>query len=727
MKPDHSQAVQFAQAITGQIDPCVTIQTFDDCKGLNKQQKSKPNLTRIITGRISELEAELVRMNNAGAGIFILINESDGKGRKKENIRGVRALFVDNDDGELPERLHLDPTIRVRTKNGEHVYWCLDPFANPKVFTEAQNCLIKKYGTDKSVKDAPRVMRLPGYFHLKDPSAPFLVKMKVIEAQRKYEISRVIDGIKADENPFTDDDKGPSDDEFIREGGRNEYLFSKMGHFRGRGFDREETRKILKSINKKKCIPPLSDEEVDQIMKSFKEMTFAEKTLFAPFTDLGNAERFVSFCEGRVLFNANSKKWMLFRGTHFVEDAEANVIGVVKKMYRHLRCAGANFVDDNGVSFAKHIQKSENKQRIEAMLALAQADLSRTHDSFDRDAFKFNVLNGTIDLKSGRLNPHSRDDLITKVSKVRFDPTAKAPNFMRFLSEVTGGSEEVSSYLQRVFGYCMVGSPNSEQSFWVLYGSGDNGKTTLLELVKKVFGPYSATTGISTFTLSRSEGVRNDLARLVGSRFVTAAETQEGRALDESTVKLITGGEPIVCRYLFKEYFEYVPTWKFFLAVNHLPQITGSDHGIWKRIKVVPFKTQIPKERIDRLLPQKLESELPGVLNWMIEGCLKWQNDGLKEPAAVSSENLSYRQSQDSIDDFLAEYTVRDPQGTVGATELMMLFAKLQKDLGQPVLSQKTFTQKLALKDIPTKRSTGGRVVYVGIRQKRTGDKRQSE
>jgi putative DNA primase/helicase len=286
------------------------------------------------------------------------------------------------------------------------------------------------------------------------------------------------------------------------------------------------------------------------------------------------------------------------------------------------------------------------------------------------------------------------------------------------LDDVTGGSKELQEFLQRVVGYCLTGVI-TEQCFWILYGLGSNGKTTFVEIIKKIFGEYGRAADISTFTYKQSEQIRNDLARLHDARFVASVEIQEGKLLDESVIKQVTGGDPVTCRFLFKEHFEYIPKWKLFMVVNHLPIITGTDHGIWRRIKCVPFNVQFNDDRKDKNLFSKLESENPGILNWAVEGCLKWQKTGLQEPELIVNSGKEYRANEDIIEEFLNSFTTRGDNFHAGATALFMAYKDHQDRIGQRVMSQKLFSQKLKIKGFDRDRGgNGGRYRYIGLKLK---------
>jgi len=201
-------------------------------------------------------------------------------------------------------------------------------------------------------------------------------------------------------------------------------------------------------------------------------------------------------------------------------------------------------------------------------------------------------------------------------------------------------------FMQRAVGYALTGDVG-EQCLFVMWGTGANGKSTFVETLHALLGDYAQKAEMRTLLHRDTDTVRNDLARLRGARLVSAVEIGRGKRLNEELVKELTGGDTITARFLVREYFEFRPEFKLFLAVNHKPQIHGTDEAIWRRVKLVPFNVYIPPEERDKALGGKLRAELPGILNWALEGCLEWQRGGLREPEEVIAATADYRREQD--------------------------------------------------------------------------------
>ena len=274
----------------------------------------------------------------------------------------------------------------------------------------------------------------------------------------------------------------------------------------------------------------------------------------------------------------------------------------------------------------RHARKSSSKGGIRAMIDVAKwlPDVTVSVGLFDRDPMLLNCSNGTLDLRNGEIRGHDPPDLITKMVPVAYDPQATCPVWEAFVDRTMESDRSKIEFLQRALGYSLTGI-TSEQCLFVLHGSGANGKSTLMETIRELLADYAMHTTTSSLLQSKSSPIRNDLARLNGARCVSAVEIGMGRRLDEALVKQLTGGDQVTARYLYNEYFEYKPTFKLFIAANHKPDIRGVDHGIWRRIHLIPFNVTIASDDIDRDLPSKLRAELPGILAWAVRGCRQWQ------------------------------------------------------------------------------------------------------
>jgi putative DNA primase/helicase len=371
--------------------------------------------------------------------------------------------------------------------------------------------------------------------------------------------------------------------------------------------------------------------------------------------------------------------------------------------------------DKERKSLVAHARRSESEARLRAAVALAATDqrVIAHPEVLDHDPMLLNVANGTVHLEFGEILDADPADLITKLAPVEYDHGAEAPTWLDFLERVTNGRQELIEFLQRAVGYSLTGLTNA-QVFFVLYGTGANGKSTFIETLRALLGDYGQQTPAETFLERRGESVPNDLARLPGARFVSAVETPEGRRLNETAVKRLTGEDTITARFMRGEWFEFRPVFKCWLATNHRPDVRGTDEAIWRRVRLVPFTVTIPPAERDPDLPAKLRAELPGILRWAVEGCLAWRQDGLGDPEPVTAATAAYRSEMDTLGSFLEECCVLREDVVVKAGDLHEAYTVWS---GDRTLTKKALGLRLAERGFqPIKRRDGRWWKGVGLR-----------
>ncbi|MFA6130584.1 MAG: phage/plasmid primase, P4 family, partial [Candidatus Omnitrophota bacterium] len=372
-------------------------------------------------------------------------------------------------------------------------------------------------------------------------------------------------------------------------------------------------------------------------------------------TDAANGERLVRAFGQDTRFAFHRKKWFVWDGRRWALDETAVIERYATRVARDILREAADVGSaEEQKALTNWARQSQMGPRIDAMIKAARPLVPLKADETDRDPALLNAANGTIDLRTGELRPHERSDFITKVLPIPYDPTAEAPRWLEFLRQITGGSDQLIGYLQRMAGYVATGETR-EQCLFLLHGSGANGKSTFIEaLLSTLGGDFARPTDFRTLLYrDRGDGVRNDLAALHSVRLVTAVEVAPERRLDEALVKQLTGGDTITARFLYGEYFDFTPKFKLLLAANHRPVIRGVDEGIWRRIRLVPFEVTIPPKLRDRKLPAVLLTELPGILAWIVAGAMAWYDTGLCEPEEVTRATTSYREESDALADFL--------------------------------------------------------------------------
>ena len=389
-------------------------------------------------------------------------------------------------------------------------------------------------------------------------------------------------------------------------------------------------------------------------------------------TDTGNAMRFETLYRGEVHYS-DKTGWLVWSGQRWERDSQEAAIGRAVRMVLAIGARAANLDNKDMIRFMK---ECEGQRRLNAMTGIAksQGSIPTSPDKFDADPWLLNVRNGTIDLKTGTLREHRREDLITKLAPVDYDPDAPCPLFDAFLQKVQP-DEEVRSFIQRTVGYALTGSIR-EDALNIWHGVGANGKSTLLGILHRMLDDYAQVMPAETLMTKKNEAHPTEIARLRGARLVAAIETKAGRRFDESHVKSLTGGDPLTGRFMRQDFFDFMPSHKIFLAVNHLPEITDSTESFWRRVYLTPWEVTIPKEEQDDALEDKIvQAELPGVLAWAVRGCLDWQAHKLNPPAAVQVAKDEYRAEQDQLSLFIKAHLVLGKTLTVPVADLHKRYA----------------------------------------------------
>jgi putative DNA primase/helicase len=435
-------------------------------------------------------------------------------------------------------------------------------------------------------------------------------------------------------------------------------------------------------------------------------------------TDLGNAERFVDTHRDRVLWCPARKAYLCWDGKRYAWDECGEAVKLAHLTARSIFHEAADAEsDEEQKAISKWALASQNESRINAMLSQARPYLAVGMEELDRDPWLLNCQNGTLDLRTGRLKDHDPADRITKIVPVDYDPDAPYPRFKQFLKE-TLADDAVITFVKRYSGYTLTGITR-ERLLAILYGFGKNGKTTLVELLHEVLGDYARNTDVETLLIKKYQGVGNDVAALKGARFVSAAEVEKGRRLAESKVKQLTGRDTVTARFLFGENFDFKPEFKLWLSTNNKPVIQGTDDAIWDRIRLIPFTQRFDGTKADPKLPDKLRNELAGVLAWIVEGCLEWQEHGLEEPKTVTDATKQYREEMDTLASFLDEVCVIGPNYRVLAEVLYQRYAMWCDKSGERKDPKKAFVARLEERGFDRRRETAGvtkgRYIWLGI------------
>ncbi len=440
-------------------------------------------------------------------------------------------------------------------------------------------------------------------------------------------------------------------------------------------------------------------------------------------TDTGNAERLVKKYQDILRYCWDNNQWLIWTGKVWEWDTGGRLNVLAKQTARaiYIEAAEAGSRDD-AEKIAKHAHQSEGQARLLAMVSLAQSEpgIPIKIAGLNCNPWLLNCQNGTINLRTGNLQPHNPADLITLQVPVEYQANAEYPNWNSFLATATAGDISLQTYLQKAIGYSLTGNTGSQVIF-LIYGLGSNGKSTFCNTIRMLLDGYAARLDAEDLMLADRHNrgqAKEGLADIQGKRFVIGSELQDGRQLNTSLVKDISGQDSIKARRLYAHEVEFTPECKLWLYGNHKPQVRDTTVSIWRRIKLIPFSATIADtERIDNYMETYLLPELPGILAWAVEGCLLWQKEGLKDTDAVKSATASYRADEDALGEFLTDCCILEAGATIAKRELKELYEKWLTDNKADGLNQKNFKARILEKGIIETRASGGARLWKGIRK----------
>ena len=661
--------------------------------GQNKTQQF------FMNGNIEEALVWANARANDGADVYVGINPRDKKSGTREDVQTVTALYADLDLGgvgveeaieELLSNSFLQPNRIVRSGRGLHAYWHIEPTADKALWRKTNVALQQRFAhlkADKAVAtDEARILRLVPYPNTKKDAG-------AVECITRSDKLYVLEDIAAQLKVTADDTRQPATANEIapatsslkmtllrraiekgEPGNRNNSGYWLACQLRDNRVSEEEALEIMQqhvdnteypggSYNYTEALRTLKSAYSGKPRDAWKPIVqstpegITQQLASGHQTDTGNAENFAAMFGSDARYNRTADKWLLWDGVRWVVDEYGKVERFATDTARAMLRGASEINDDDkrkrAVGWAL---STENLQRRKAMLTIAQSipPLATIGREFDTHHMLVTAKNGTIDLHTGELRPSERSEYLTKQLGTTYNRNADCPRWKQFLSEVFDNDQELIRYVQTAIGYSLTGDTR-EQVLFLLLGNGRNGKSTFLETIALLMGEYADTTSFATFDAGTKNEQSNDLAKLSGARFVTIIEADEDRRLNEAKVKSVTGQDTITCRFLHREFFSYKPQFKIWLAMNHAPIIRGADEGIWRRIKRVPFKQNF-KDREDKLLNVKLHSELPGILNWALDGLRRWQEEGLIEPKAVTDATREYRAESDVIAEWIEDF-----------------------------------------------------------------------
>lgn len=497
---------------------------------------------------------------------------------------------------------------------------------------------------------------------------------------------------------------------------RMDRLFRQSGLFRGkwdekRGLTTYGQRTIRKAIDGCR-------EVYDREHGGSRKRTNPHQRRAALLTDIGNAARLVVKYGDRVRYCHPLKRWFIWDGKRWQRDDRGRIVRLCKKVALGILDEAKQARDKDREPIMNWARTSQRRDRLAAMAALAQPDVAVMPDELDADRWRFNCLNGTIDLRTGNLHPHNPDDLMTKVAPVEFDPEATCPRFEQFLGETFGGDVELIECVQRWQGHSLTGDI-SEQHLVIYFGAGNNGKSVLLDTIAGLMGPYAAEAPPDLLTVRKHPEHPTEIADLLGRRLVIASETEKDAKLRLQLIKRLTGNARLKGRHMREDYFEFDRTHKLILVTNNLPSVEEDTEAVWRRLIVVPFDQVIPEAQRDRSLLQTLEKEWPGILAWLVRGCLTWQKEGLNPPHTVAMATRQFRSEANSLMAFLDECCVLGGEAFTPSSQLGAAYEQWCKDNERRPVKAGAFGKTLRTLGCRDERPQGKRG-WVGVQLKDT-------
>jgi putative DNA primase/helicase len=414
-------------------------------------------------------------------------------------------------------------------------------------------------------------------------------------------------------------------------------------------------------------------------------------------TDAGNADRLVRDHGHDLLWCDPWKTWLVWDGKRYAADNTRQIERRAKQVVRSIYTEAARLDEPaRRTELAKFAMLSERAERINAMIRLARSEpsIAIVPEKLDADPWKLNCGTGIIDLKTGERFPHERSYMMTRLCPTGYVGVngPKCDKWLAFLKQIFAGNDGLIQFVQRLLGYSLVGAVY-EHVLPVFYGSGANGKTVLVETVLRTIGDdYSCKAASDLLLMKRDNSHPCEKADLFGKRLVVCSETDDGRRLAESTVKELSGGDTVKARRMRENFWQFKPSHTAILVTNHKPVVRGTDHGIWRRLRLVPFTVTIPPEKQDTQLIDKLLAERAGILKWLVDGCLGWQAaKGLGQPPEVEAATADYRHEQDTLGLFIDDRCKVDPLLNVKAGDLYAAYKDWSDKAREFTLSQRKF------------------------------------
>ena len=779
-------AICFLKQLDCLDDSTFNIEHYTDLPKGKPKQKPDPLAGRYDNLSLLEVEAlipKLQAINDRGAGIFVARNQCTGS-RNIANVTRVRGVHADMDDvtdaqlASVYDALH--PSIVVQSSEPQRcqLYWQLaaDESLGKEETKAINQCLAMRHGADKAAVDVARLLRLPGFKHMKyraDGKTPTVVATYYGHTYTADQIRLAFPPLPSTPSrgeatkTSLDASWEPSEltgklatvasavaakypklwagdwENTVRASGeigypsQSEADLALAGHLaracKSAGIEVDSLGGAVEAVFNSSPIGR-SGKWVDRDDYKVRTISMALRSSY-PLSvgtahgglvldshgDVRNARAFAQ-CAGRqFLYVATRDRWLQWRQQRWNVCEKDEHVAMAKDVCgRILNAAGSVFGQDQerGKRLLQEAMAAHNLARITAMLKLtvSEPDMATTDRELDSDPYFLGVRNCVIDLRTGMRYFNQPEMRITRYCNAGFSEDATCPQWLRFLDEVFIHDAETIACVQRLLGCTLLGLA-TEEKLIICYGHGSNGKSVFSNVVHKIMGGYAITAPPSLLTARRQDdtGPRNDLAALAGARYVSINEMQAGDRLDEQVVKMLAGREPISARFLHQEFFEFTPSFTPWLRTNHKPIVTGLDDGIWRRLVLLPFSRKFTDDEKDPELEQKLLDEQDAILMWMVEGAKLYLQEGMiKLSPRMRSELGTYRSESDLLGEFLSDQCTPDQTGKAFQSNVYTSYRNWCEGNGVRPLSKKTFTQRLAERGYPEGKSGKNRF-YTGL------------
>lgn len=617
----------------------------------------------------------------------------------------IIVIDIDPKNGGSLEDIELPETLRVKTgSGGYHLYY------KNSAGKDIRNS-VSKLSKGIDIRGYGGYVVLPPSIHPNGNSYEWENEIPLSEFP--YELLGRMDSKEESKSSET-----PS---IIEEGKRNDTLFRLGSSLRSKGLSKEAIFEALRVENKERCIPPIDDIELENIVDSVSKYEQGEIALDGnstefTLTDLGNAERLV-IQHGKNIKYCPSFGWLIWDGKRWKAD-KTEIYKLAHETAKGIYLEASQTKDTlQSQKLGDWAKNSLSRYRIDSMVDMAKPYVTIPSEDLDNHPFYLNVRNGVIDLRTGKLLPHNPEYLLTKVVDINFNPQATGQKWLEFLDMIFPADEELHKFIKKAVGYSLTGNTD-EQCIFFLHGEGENGKSTFVEVIQSLLGEYALKTDVDVLMYSNRGGVTPYLAEFFKKRFIFTTETEEGIKFNDGRIKNLTGGDTITANPKYKDAFTFRPTHKIWMFGNHKPEVRDMTHGFWRRMKLIPFEIKIPKEK-QRSMSEVLgefQEEIEGILNWAIEGCLLWQREGLNTPEKVKNATEEYKGEQDLFSQFLQEECELSPEYKIKKSDLLASYNEYLFKCGEKSkVSKRYMGDRLVEKGITA--GGDGKSFYIGVRK----------